>query len=685
MLRDVPIQVRYDSGQNIAADFLVPCLDAAVAYDRAAGYFSSSLYAIIGIPLAAFAARGGRMRLVCSPELSKDDIDAMVEGYREKALADALTRDLTAMAAEPVAAAATQLLATLVAQDVLEIRIAFRPASTGIYHDKVGLFTDLADERVTFTGSANETWRAWSRGGNFEGFHAFRSWVEADHVAGDVDYFDDLWNNAKPGLSIEPFPEVARERLIAKADPEGLERAQAELDRQLVSRPPRPTLRRHQRTAIANWVATGHRGLFEHATGSGKTITALSCVDLAANDKRPTLIVVPSRLLLHQWKDELSSFFGSEVAVLMAGDIYDEWKTGSVLRDHLLEPGEQPPVVLATIDTASSKAFVDRAQGVPRLFMVVDEVHRVGSPKRRNLLQIDAEWRLGLSATWEREGDAGGTEAIEDYFGGVIPPVYTLADAVRDGHLAEYRYFIHTVSLDDDERQQWEDLRARIGRAVAQAGGDITENVRQLLINRARIVKSAREKISVAVDVLHKNYEDGQAWLVYCDNQHQVRAVRQACAVRGLRTQEYHTQMAGHGETALAEFARDGGILVAINCLDEGVDIPRISHALVLASSTTRRQFIQRRGRVLRLHGTKHRATIHDLLVDTSGFKDPETVSFIRTELARALEFVQSAVDSASTELKIREMAQNAHIDIDGHDAGAGVEDEAEDDQAEEE
>jgi superfamily II DNA or RNA helicase len=469
-----------------------------------------------------------------------------------------------------------------------------------------------------------------------------------------------------------------REQLIAKADPEGLDSAQLELDRLVLSRPPRPTLRNHQRTAIDNWVAAGHHGLFEHATGSGKTITALSCVDLAVKDRRPTFIVVPSRLLLHQWKSEVASFFGEEVTVLLAGDVYDEWRSGSVLRDHLLEPTDKPPLVVATIDTAISETFMNRVAGVPRLFMAVDEVHRVGSPKRRRLLDIDADWRLGLSATWEREGDTTGTAAIEDYFGGVIPPVYTLADAVRDKHLAEYRYFIHTVSLDDDERRDWEDLRARIGRTVAQAGGEVTENVRQLLIARARIVKSAREKVGVAVDVLQKNYEDKQAWLVYCDNQHQVRAVRQACAAHGLRTQEYHTQMAGDGETALAEFARDGGILVAINCLDEGVDIPRISHALVLASSTTRRQFIQRRGRVLRLHGSKHRAVVHDLLVDTSGFKDPESLSFIRTELSRALEFVRSAVDSSATEMKIRELAQQAQIVIDDRDAGAGVEDEDE-------
>lgn len=675
MLRDVQIQVRYSSSQNIAADFFVPCLQASCSYDRAVGYFSSTFYAIIGMPLASFAARGGKMRLVCSPELSPKDIDAIDEGYEDKGIAGALERDLDAMAREPVAKAATTMLATLIAQDVLELRIAFRRTKRGIFHDKVGIFADRDEDRVAFTGSANETWAAWSGRANFEGFHAHRSWVEAEHVAEDVAYFQRLWHDHEPGLDVVPFPEVARERLVAKADPDGLDSAQVELDRLLLERPPRPTLRRHQELAIANWQDAGHRGLFEHATGSGKTVTALSCVELAVKDRRPTLIVVPSRILLHQWKDQVRSFFGDEVSLLLAGDAYDQWKFGSVLRDHLIEFGDVPPVVLSTIDTASSEPFVNRVDGIQGLFLAVDEVHRAGSPERRRLLNIDADWRLGLSATWEREGDIAGTEAIESYFGGVVPPVYTLADAVHDRHLCEYRYFVHTVSLDDAERDEWEALRARIGRAIAQAGGEVTENVRQLLIKRARIVKSARAKTDVAAQVLQRHYEDGQAWLVYCDNQYQVRAVRQACEARGVRAQEYHTQMEGDSEAALAEFARDGGILVAINMLDEGVDIPRISHALVLASSSTRRQFIQRRGRVLRRHDSKHRAVVHDLLVDTSGFEAPDSVSFMRSELARALEFVRSAVDSATTEIRIRELAEIAQVHIDDDDAGAGVED----------
>ena len=174
----------------------------------------------------------------------------------------------------------------------------------------------------------------------------------------------------------------------------------------------------------------------------------------------------------------------------------------------------------------------------------------------------------------------------------------------------------------------------------------MTENVRHLLIERARIVKSARAKVAVATAVLDENYEDGQAWLVYCDNIRQVAAMRQACSARGLRTLEYHTQMEGDGEAALAEFAREGGILVAINCLDEGVDIPRISDALVLASSTTR-MASSNDAAVFSASMTRSTAPSSMTCLSTRlASKNPGAVSFMRTELARALEFVGSAVDS---------------------------------------
>jgi superfamily II DNA or RNA helicase len=677
VLRDLSIGSRYSTGaHDLTVDFFVPCLQNSDRYDRAVGYFSSTFYALIKMPLVQFAERGGRIRLICSPELSAADIQTIADGYHERALGSAINRDLDSVGTEPVGHAAAVLLGTLIATGSLELRIAFNRNGRGIFHDKVGVFTDAAQDHVTFNGSANETWSAWSGMGNYEAFHAFTSWADdGSHAASDRSYFERLWTDDEPGLDVVPFPEVNRERLVEAAHPDGLPAAQEALERLLNDRPPRPTLRPHQRNAVDGWVAAGHRGIFEHATGSGKTITGLTCVARAGQDQRPVLIVVPGRILLHQWAAQTKGFFGHDARVLLAGDGYDQWRDGSVLRDHLLDAAGETPIVIATVDTAASDAFVARAADIPRLLIVADEVHRLGSPRRQHALAIDADWRLGLSATWRREGDATGTDALESYFGAVIPPPYTLADAIHDGHLCEYRYYVHPVSLDVDERERWEELRAKIGRAIAGGDGELTESARMLLIQRARIVKSARAKIAVAAQVLADHYEDGHAWLVYCDNRHQVADVRAACQAKGIRTSEYHTQMDGDSPAALSEFSREGGVLVAINCLDEGVDIPRISHALVMASSTTRRQFIQRRGRVLRKHDSKHRAVVHDLMVDASGFEEPESVSFMRTELARALEFVASATDSATTEMRLRALAAEANIELDDPAAGSGVED----------
>jgi superfamily II DNA or RNA helicase len=335
--------------------------------------------------------------------------------------------------------------------------------------------------------------------------------------------------------------------------------------------------------------------------------------------------------------------------------------------------------VLATMDTAASPEFVSRASGVPRLCVVADEVHRIGSPQRRQLLVIDADWRLGLSATWRREGDDDGTQAIEDFFGPVIEPPYTLADAIADGHLCRYRYFIHPVALDDQERQEWQEFSRRIGQSIARAGGDITDNVQHLLIQRARIIKAARAKVALAADLIVKEYRPGEAWLVYCDTTPQVRAVRDVLNRRGIQTLEFHTNTEGDSDVDLYEFASSGGVMLSINCLDEGVDIPRISHAVILASSTTRRQFVQRRGRVLRQHSSKYRAVIHDAIVDTSGFSDPESASFMRRELARALEFSLSATDSSATQVDIQLLAASHGIDLFDDHAGDGNDTLAED------
>lgn len=686
-LRKVSLRRRYSTGRaNLVEDFFRPCLENAIRYDRAVGFFSSTFYLLIGTAISEFAQAGGKMRVVCCPRLSQPDIAAMREGYLVRGAASGLMREMDECLEDPVGHAVTRLLATLVARGTLDLRVAFRPGLTGIYHDKVGIFGDGDGDLVTFDGSANESWSAWSEEGNHEAFHAFTSWGNPERVEDDIEYFESLWRNEEPGLDVIPFPEVAQNRLEGLADPEGIVHAEqlvaAALEKRRSERDSgRPPLRRHQDAVLRNWATRSHRGIVEHATGSGKTITALNAVAQALDAGHTAIIVVPSVALLDQWRGEATKYFGDSARVLLAGAGHAEWRAGATLRN-FAEPGLRR-LVIATIDTAATTEFAQRLQALHPLSLVVDEVHRAGSSDRRRLLEmIDADWRLGLSATWQRESDPVGTAAILQYFENVLEPVYTLKDALDDGFLSPYRYVIHPLSLTSDERDEWRRQTAAIGRAIAAAKGETSESIQQMLIRRARIIKKAAAKVQVAARVLHSEYREGDAWLVYCDDTAQLHEVRLAVESRGLRCLEYHRQVLGAEEESLAEFERGGGIMLAIRCLDEGIDIPRIDHALVLASSTTRREFIQRRGRILRRADRKYQAEIHDLLVDADGFDDAAGATFLRNEVARAREFASSARDSVAAQITLDRWQRHlVELGLQENRPGAAIDGEFEEDE----
>lgn len=671
LLRDLPIALNYSSGRSdLSLEFFGPCIERSSTYDRAVGFFSSTCYTLIDVPVAEFALRGGKMRLLCSPQLTGDDISAIEAGYRERGTAEAVMREMEQLLADPSGAAATRLLATLVACGSVDIRIAFRPAHAGIFHDKVGVFGDELGEAIAFTGSANETWSAWSGRGNHESFMAFASWREhdAERVSTLRDYFEGLWVGSEPDLEVIEFPQVARERMEEIAHPDGPLVAQEEMRGTGGGRLPRPPLRPHQREAVADWEARGRRGILEHATGSGKTVTAMTCIDRSLEAGRPTLVLVPGLTLLHQWDGELRSFFGAEVEIMLASGESSQWRRGSLLRDFLSPGRDRRPIVLATMDTASGADFVGRIADLENLFLVGDEVHRLGSRGRRALLEVAADWRLGLSATWRRERDSEGSDAIFAFFERIVEPRYSIADAIRDGYLCRYRYVLHRVPLSAPEREEWEELSARIGRAIASADGEVNEAVERLFIRRGRIVKGAAAKVGMAAGLLAEQFEPGQAWLVYCDDREQLGKLKRECEARDMHCFEYHTGMEGDRSAALAEFELNGGVMLSISCLDEGVDIPRISHALILASSTSRREFIQRRGRVLRRHETKHMALIHDAFVDTTGFEDPEAARFVAGELRRAWEFARSAAESRTAMAMLAQIAAEAGVSLEEHD-----------------
>jgi superfamily II DNA or RNA helicase len=320
---------------------------------------------------------------------------------------------------------------------------------------------------------------------------------------------------------------------------------------------------------------------------------------------------------------------------------------------HTQAEGE-PRLVIATMQTACSEQFKRGVISGPHLLVVADEVHRTGAAGMQRCLPADAGARLGLSATPERAGDSDGTGRIFDYFGDLLQPAFTLRDAIRARRLTPYVYYPQAVSLTADEEEEWVEQTTRIRRVYAQNAsaiqrGESHVGLQLMLINRARIAKQAAHKTLTATRIVTENVEPGQHWLVYCDDQKQLGTIRQALLQAGVDALEYHSSMVGDRSATLDRYRRQGGVLVSIRCLDEGVDIPEITHAVIVASSRNPREFIQRRGRVLRRSSGKTEAFVYDLLVlPESADGDNELDGLVLGELARAFQFAQDARNPAS-------------------------------------
>ena len=344
-LRDLDLQASYHKGRDdIAGDFYLPCVAASVRYDRAVGFFNSAIYSLAWPSLSSFVAGDGRMRVICSPVLLPEDVDALEKGYQDRVEAtvgERLKGEIIALAASNQMRRATAVLASLVSLGVLELKIAFVGLEGGrrLFHDKVGIFHDSSGDAVAFKGSMNETWSGLSLDGNLESVDVFVSWEaprEAKRVRDEVDYFEELWRNVYPGTRVAAFPEVAREQLLSYSEPDRWREIADELSGEISeasNRSPDPPVgprrvpRPHQVEALKSWHQQGRRGILEHATGSGKTFTALCAIRESLGLEEVALIVVPSELLLQQWDLEVRETLRDlDPALLLCGGGHDRWR-----------------------------------------------------------------------------------------------------------------------------------------------------------------------------------------------------------------------------------------------------------------------------------------------------------------------------------------------------------------------
>ncbi|MCL6749620.1 DNA phosphorothioation system restriction enzyme [Nostoc sp. CCCryo 231-06] len=439
-------------------------------------------------------------------------------------------------------------------------------------------------------------------------------------------------------------------------------------------------LRQYQRQAIASWFSNNGRGTLKMATGSGKTITALAiaCELYQQINLQVLVVVCPYRHLVTQWARECEKF---NLQPILAFENLRTWQSQLSTQIYNLRSGSQRFVtVITTNSTLIGDGFQSQLKYFPAKTLIIgDEAHNLGAPKLEESLPRSVGLRLALSATPERYFDDFGTQSLFDYFGTVLQPEFTLRDAIAQGALVHYLYYPVLVELTEAESIAYLKLTKRIGRSLlyrdrenGQAGNfEDNEDLKPLLMQRARLIGAAENKLTALHELMATRRETTHT-LFYCSDGsqdagqrsslRQLKAVAKILGVDlGYKVSTYTAQTTLQEREILRHQFESGELqgLVAIRCLDEGVDIPAIQTAVILSSSGNPRQFIQRRGRVLRPHPGKERATIFDMIVLPPDL-DRETIeverNLLKKELRRFVEFADLADNAGVARMKLLDL-----------------------------
>lgn len=584
-LRELETVPKFDtSTHGVMELFYVPALKRSVSYDRGVGFFTSSWMRMAAAGLAALAENHGKARIIASPKLEPEDVAALAEGsdaLQDAALHTALKRSVDeleqALEAETLAA-----IAWMVADELLEFRVA-RPANDldGDFHDKFGVFTDAAGNAIAFHGSPNDSAQAFR---NYESISAFYSWEgprEAERVAAETRRFELLWTNVDPNVRTYAIPEAIRKNLIEFRD---------RAPRPYRKPTPTPVDNRwaHQKQALARFLEKRH-GILEMATGTGKTRTAVNIMnELFERKAVETAIVTASGTdLLDQWYAVLAA---ESRPVYRAFERYHEAQ--SYLND------AKGSVLLTS--RSNLRDILPRMQ--KRLttdgLIVCDEAHGMGAPAIVRDLRgriTPFGWRLGLSATPEREYDDEGNRFIEEEIGPTIFE-FGLENAIRHGILCEFDYIDLEYEFSPADKDA---VRQAIRRYHVRARMADAPPIESLYQEIARIRKLSLEKLLPFREFVDTRRQLLERSLIFVETAEYGLEVQEILMRAG---GDYHTYYAGDDRVNLQRFAR-GELTCLITChrISEGIDIRSVGTIVLFASAKAQLETVQRLGRCLRI------------------------------------------------------------------------------------
>lgn len=581
-LREIAYRQDYRSGyDDIVEQFFRPSLREALTYWRAVGYFSSTALEAFGAPLGEFIRNGGHIRLVTSVELSPDDLKALSNGVAKETLcAQRLEEIIEAEFADGVGDGVSRL-ARLLEMERLEIKIATPKTGTGIYHEKIGVFIDEQDF-VAFTGSSNESRNAFEH--NRECIDVYASWDSQDRATRKRAHFEDLWNGDDIGVDIYTFPDAARKKLLRVwKERDSMRKRQQSISHKW----------RHQDEARQIFLRA-ERGVLNMATGTGKTRTALSILkELFEHDQIDTGIVCTDGTdLLNQWYGELLTTrkdIGRNIRVFRHYSTYKE------SQDFDLNP-KNAILLCSREPVAAVLRKLSPAQG-HRTLLIHDEVHGLGSPGNRARLSGLSDcirYRLGLSATPDREYDADGNLFIEQHIGPLLM-TFGLKEAIERGILAPFNYYPLSFHLTDEDRERLKSIYSR--RKAREAAGDPMSDT-EMWIEIARVYKTSPAKLPVFATFIAGHQELLKRCIVFVETMEYGEDVLDI--IHKYRP-DFHTYFSGEDAETLKRFAY-GELECLITChrLSEGIDIRSLSTVILFSSERARLETIQRIGRCLR-------------------------------------------------------------------------------------
>ncbi len=684
-LIDLNIKSEYRSLiDNVVDDFYVPVLKESVLYQRAVGFFSSSALIAISKGVEGLISNGGKIQIIASPRLSQEDIDEIRKGYEvRKVLERALLRGIeTHNSVEDTSR--LSYIASLIANGVLDIKIAFLSTNNEIamYHEKMGIMNDIEGNAVAFSGSMNESENAFSA--NYESFDVFCSWTnEKERVFQKQMAFQAIWNNYEPGVETIDFPEAVKDRIYAFNNSlrrnSGLKTPEENsLPEDAMFLPPDFKIRPYQESAIQNWKENGYCGIYDMATGTGKTLTALASIEQLFSDNHKRLgvvIVCPYQHLVEQWVEDIVRF-GIKPIVGYSSSSQKSWKKNLAQAVRSFNLRVSDFFCFITTNASFVTKTVQDQIGIlsEDVVFVVDEAHNMGATNYRRYLPDNIKYRLGLSATIDRHNDESGTTALAEYFGKKCI-AYSLKDAIDSQMLTRYYYYPVLTYLDQDELSDYLSITGQLAKAIHKKNGKVvlTERAKQLLIKRSRVVAGAKGKLPELQRQIAPHIDDKHI-LVYCgattvrdedDADFSKRQIDLVADLLGntlnMRVGRFTSQESAQERAQIREAFAEGNalqVLVAIKCLDEGVNIPSIKTAFILASSTNPKEYIQRRGRVLRKFPGKEFAVIYDFItlpfpVNTIATQNStiidSTKGLIKRELIRMMDFADIAENPSST------------------------------------